>query len=200
MKKTPNTRYLVELSLLAAIIVIMALTPLGYIKTPALSITLLTIPVAVGAILLGPKAGAILGGIFGATSFAQAVMGGTLTAMLLQVNPLGTLFLCMVPRILEGLFCGLLFALLKKTPWKKTGIYLASLSCPVLNTIFFTGTMLLLFFETEPIQNLISSTGVQNPLGFAVALVGIQGVIEAVLCGFLAGTLSFTLSKVRKKA
>lgn len=48
--KTNRTRYLVELALMAAIIFIMAFTPLGYFRTPGLSITFLTVPVAVGAI------------------------------------------------------------------------------------------------------------------------------------------------------
>ena len=97
-RTTRNTRYMVELALMSAIIVLMAMTPLGYVRTPALSITLLTIPVAVGSIILGPKGGAILGAVFGATSFAQAVSGGGgMTAILFQSNPLGTTFLCFVP-------------------------------------------------------------------------------------------------------
>ena len=49
-----NTKYMVELALMVAVILVMSLTPLGYIRTPGLSITLLTVPVAVGAIILGP--------------------------------------------------------------------------------------------------------------------------------------------------
>ena len=48
-----NTKYMVELALMVAVILVMSLTPLGYIRTPGLSITLLTVPVAVGAIILG---------------------------------------------------------------------------------------------------------------------------------------------------
>ena len=63
-----RTRYMVELALMIAIIFIMAFTPLGYLKTPGLSITFLTVPVAVGAMILGPKGGAICGFAFGITS------------------------------------------------------------------------------------------------------------------------------------
>lgn len=52
---TTGTLYMVELALMVAIIFIMAFTPLGYFQTLGLSITFLTVPVAVGAILLGPK-------------------------------------------------------------------------------------------------------------------------------------------------
>ena len=55
----------------------MAFTPLGYIKLPGLTITFLTIPVAVGAIILGPVGGLICGLTFGLTSLYQAVTGGS---------------------------------------------------------------------------------------------------------------------------
>ena len=49
-----RTRYLVELALMVTIIFVMAFTPLGYFRTLGLSITFLTVPVAVGAMILGP--------------------------------------------------------------------------------------------------------------------------------------------------
>ena len=63
MKNTHSqkTLFMVELALMVAIIFIMAFTPLGYFQTMGLSITFLTVPVAVGAIILGPKGGAICG-------------------------------------------------------------------------------------------------------------------------------------------
>ena len=198
-KTTKGTRSMVELSLMSAIIIVMSMTPLGYLKTPFLSITLLTIPVAVGSIILGPKGGAFLGGIFGATSFAQALSGAGMTAILLHTNPLGVLFLCFVPRILEGFLCGLIFAVLKRTKLKKAAYYIAGVSCPVLNTVLFMGTVVALFYQTDYIQTLVNSLGAKNPLGFIVALVGLQGVIEAALCGVLSGTVALTLAKVFKR-
>ena len=53
-QKKFSTRYLVEMALLVAIILIMAFTPIGYIKTGGLEITLIVVPVAVGAVTLGP--------------------------------------------------------------------------------------------------------------------------------------------------
>ena len=69
-KKKFSTKFLVEMALLVAIILIMAFTPLGYIKTAGIEITLIVVPVAVGAVTLGPVAGAILGGVFGLASFS----------------------------------------------------------------------------------------------------------------------------------
>lgn len=198
-KTTRNTRYMVELSLMSAIIVLMALTPLGYVRTPVLSITLLTIPVAVGAITLGPKGGAILGAVFGATSFAQALTGSGMTSILLQVNPFGVLILCFVPRILEGFLCGLIFQLLKKVNLNKTSCFIAGFSCPLLNTTLFMGTLVTLFYHTDYIQGLVASSGAHNQLAFILALVGIQGAVEAGVCGILSGIISFTLLKALKR-
>ena len=75
--KRSSTLYMVELAMMIAIILLMSFTPLGYLRTPGLSITLLTIPVAVGAIILGPKGGAVCGLAFGATSFYMAVTGSS---------------------------------------------------------------------------------------------------------------------------
>ena len=85
-----NTTYMVEMALLIAIILIMAFTPIGYIKTFGLEITLIVVPVAVGAVVLGPAAGAILGGVFGLTSFIQCFGMSAFGAMLLSINPAGT--------------------------------------------------------------------------------------------------------------
>ena len=70
-KNTFTTKKFVELALLVAIIIVLAFTPLGYIKTLGLEITLIVVPVTVGAITLGPAAGAVLGLVFGLTSFIQ---------------------------------------------------------------------------------------------------------------------------------
>lgn len=97
-----STKYLVELALFVAIILLMAFTPIGYIKTAGLEITLIVVPVAVGAVTLGPTAGAILGGAFGITSFIQCFGMSAFGAILLEVNPFFTFLVCVPTRILEG--------------------------------------------------------------------------------------------------
>ena len=56
---------LVRISVLVAIMLLLEVTGLGMIKMPGLEITLLMVPVIVGAIVMGPASGAILGGVFG---------------------------------------------------------------------------------------------------------------------------------------
>ena len=135
VKKTFTTKYMVELAAMIAIIIIMAFTPLGYIKLPGLTITFLTIPVAVGAIILGPVGGLICGLTFGLTSLYQAVTGGSVfTFALFNLNPVFTIILTIVPRTLEGLLTGLIFkALHNIKSVQKISYYVASLCCPLLN-------------------------------------------------------------------
>lgn len=75
MKNRTNVRWLTQLALLVAILLVLNYTPLGYLQIGPLSASLLTVPVAIGAMTMNPMAGAILGGVFGATSFIQAVEG-----------------------------------------------------------------------------------------------------------------------------
>lgn len=112
MKKN-KILYLTTLGVFTAIILLMAFTPLGYLKIGVVELTLLQIPVAIGAILLGPVGGAILGAVFGFTSFYQC-FSGALGELLLQINPFLTAVMCIVPRILMGAGCGLVFRLTSK--------------------------------------------------------------------------------------
>ena len=71
MKKMKDTRYMVTLAMMAAIVVLLANTPLGMIQLPVIKATTVHIPVIIGSILLGPEAGAILGGVFGLCSMVS---------------------------------------------------------------------------------------------------------------------------------
>ena len=185
-----RTTFMVKLALMVAIIFVMAFSPLGYLRTPGLTITFLTVPVAVGA---------ICGGAFGLTSAIMALTGGSaFSAALLQINPFGLLFTLLVPRILEGWLCGLIFAALKKVS-KNGAFVIASLSCPLLNTLLFMSSLVLFFFHTEYIQNIASGLGTSNPLFFVVLFVGIQGAIEAVVCTILGSAVSRALTAALKK-
>ena len=189
MKNTHSqkTLFMVELALMVAIIFIMAFTPLGYFQTMGLSIT-----------FLGPKGGAICGLAFGVTSFMQCFGMGAFGTMLFSINPLGTAITCIIPRVLEGLLCGLIFQALHKN--MKNGAYLiASLACPLLNTLFFMSSLVVFFYNTDYIQGFVSTFGVTNPFAFVVAFVGVQGAIEAIVCFLLAGAISRALGTALHK-
>lgn len=188
MKKTFNTTYLVELAVLIAIILLMAFTPIGYIKTLGLEITLIVVPVAVGAVTLGPAAGLILGTVFGITSFIQCFGISPFGAMLLSINPVLTFIVCVPTRALMGWLTGILYQALKKgNATKKIACAISCLASPLFNTLFFMSTICIFFYQTDYIQSMVTSLGASNVLAFVIAFVGINGLVEALAC-FIAGT------------
>lgn len=191
-----NTKFMVELALMVAIIVVMSLTPLGYIRTPGLSITLLTIPVAVGAVLLGPAGGAICGAAFGLTSFYQCFGLTAFGTVPLSINPVGTFITTVVMRVLEGWLTGLIFkAVHNSARFSKVSYYIASLCCPLLNTLLFMSSLVIFFYNTDYIQSFAQTLGAANPFAFVLAFVGVQGAIEATICFIIASVLTRTLYK-----
>ncbi|MBQ1237092.1 MAG: ECF transporter S component [Oscillospiraceae bacterium] len=194
-KATEKTRRLTQLALLVAIMLVLAFTPLGYLKLgPALEITFMTIPVAVGAILLGPASGAFLGGVFGLTSFIQCFGMSQFGATLLGIDAVRTFLVCMVSRVLMGWLCGLIFKALHKLDKTRFLSYAAaSLSAAVLNTVFFMGLLMLLFGQTDFILNM---RGGMNLIAFLAAFVGIQGVVEAIVAFALGTAISKAVSVV----
>ena len=177
--KKNKTRKLTQMALLTAIILLMAFTPLGYLRTGVVEITFIMIPVVVGAILMGPCAGAILGGVFGLTSFIQCFGMSALGAMLLQVNWFFTFVVCFVPRVLMGWLAGLIFkALYKVDKTRLVSFAVASLSGAVLNTIFFVGSLGLLFYNT--VLGMASESGI-SVLAFLLSFVTLNSVLELSL-------------------
>ena len=198
--KTTNVRYLAQLALLAAIEVVMKLMGLGSVPVGPLYMSFLTVPIAVGAMTMGPTAGAILGGVFGAVSFYDAVTGASaMTGALFQVSPVNTFILCVGMRVLMGLCTGLIFNAVKNFDKPGTWSYIVSAMCaPALNTLFFMGYIVLAFYGCDYVQNLVSVKGAANPLMFVVLLVGVQGVAEFLVSGILGGIVARAVHKFLK--
>jgi uncharacterized membrane protein len=198
--KTTNfrTSAMVQLALFTAIIILLAFTPLGYIKTLGVEITLIVIPVTVGAIILGPKAGAILGAIFGITSFLQCFGLSAFGTMLFGISPIGTFVICMVPRMLMGWLTGLIFINLRKVN-RDLSFAVSNLIGPLLNTVFFILVLLLLFYNTEYIQGIAKTLGAKNIFTFVVLFVGLNGLIEMGVSFIIGTAVSKTIDMVENK-
>lgn len=177
---------MVELAVLLAILLMLEITGLGMFKTFGLELTILQIPVILGAIILGPSAGAILGGAFGLLSFWECFGKSQFGATLLGINPFLTFLVCVPTRILMGWLCGLIFRAMDRklagTKGDFASYVVASLSGALLNTLFFMTTLCLCFYHTEYFQGFASALGAGNVLLFIVLFVGIQGLVEAALC------------------
>ena len=199
MKKN-DIRTLTRLALLVAIELVMKAVGLGSVPVGPLYMSFLTLPIAVGAITMGPAAGAILGGVFGAVSFYDAVTGASaMTGALFQVSPVNTFILCVGMRVLMGLCTGLIFNAVKNFDKPGTWSYIVSAMCaPALNTVFFMGWIVLAFYGCDYVQNLVSVKGAANPFMFVVLLVGVQGVAEFLVSGILGGIVARAVHKFLK--
>lgn len=197
-----NTKQLVQLAVLMAITIIMGTTPLGTIRTGFMSVSLVSVPVAVAAITLGIPGGILCGGVFGITSFINAVTGTSgMMTILFGVNPYATLFTTIVPRVLEGLLVALIFDLFhNKLSIKKISHYIAALCCPLLNTLLFMTCIVIFFYNSDYIQELVAKLGATNPLIFVITLVGVQAIAEAVTCLILGGTVSLVIEKIENRS
>lgn len=202
MKNRTNVRWLTQLALLVAILLVMNYVPLlGYIQVGPLSASLLTVPVAIGAMTMGPLAGAILGGAFGATSFIQMVEGKSqMGTQLFSVNPFGAFVVSFVARVLMGLCAALIFNALRKAMPKKEKLccVIGAICTPVLNTVFFMGFLVLFFYNCDYVQNLAQTLHATNAFMFIVALVGVQAVIEWLICGVVASAVTLPVRKYLK--
>lgn len=169
-------------ALLIAIMAIMAFTPLGYIKIGIVQMTLMCMPVTAGIFFGGKKTGLILGFVFGLTSFIQCFGMDPFGTSLFSFNPIFTAILCFVTRMLMGFIVGLIFDLLKSHNVKSIFSYtVISVLTPMLNTLFFVVTFILLFRNSEIFANLTETFGTTNLFAFFAAFCGLNAVLEIVL-------------------
>ncbi|MBQ8577995.1 MAG: ECF transporter S component [Clostridia bacterium] len=192
--KNTKIRQMVQLAILTAIVLVLAFTPLGYLKIGTMTITFLSIPVVIGAILMGPKAGAFLGCVFGITSFVQCFGMDALGTALMTINIFYTFCMTVVTRTLMGFLSGCIYRgcqwLFAKFKIKKR-LYSAPVSCaiacaaaPLLNTILFMSTMYICFHNEQVI---IDEMGSAPFFAFVFGSVAVNAVAE-LLASLIIGT------------
>ena len=188
-------RQMVTTAMLCAILLIMSYTPLGYLNIGPLAISFNMIPVAIGAIALGPVGGMILGGVFGITSFLQCLgIGGTsaMGVILFEINPFFAFVQRFVPRLLAGLLAALVYKGAKKITNSTFACFATGFSAALLNTVLFMGALVLLFGNTDYVQGLMNG---RNVIVFICAFVGVNAVVEMVAASVVVGVVGKVLAK-----
>lgn len=207
-KANSNLRYLVELALLMGILLMMNITGLAMIPLPGQYASIMTVPVAVGAMMLGPLAGGILGGVMGCISFYTAVKTGFSTLFLAGYTG-GTVVLLslvntMLPRILMGVCVGWIYRAVRRLDRTKTlCCYVGGVAAPLLNTLFYMTVLVLIFLNAPTLQVLLGEALMakfqDNILIFVAAYVGPQALIEAVVGCAISGSVCKALQVVLKQ-
>ena len=144
--KRLDTRTLTGMALLTAVVVILQFLG-AFIRFGPFSISLVLIPIVVGAALYGPLAGAWFGFVFGLV----VLLSGDAAAFLV-VSPLGTILTVLLKGSLAGLCAGLVYKSLSRSETKVRGVDLAVIAaavvCPVVNTGVFLLGCLAFFMPT----------------------------------------------------
>ena len=194
--KRVDTRRMVLLAMLSGILLVMSFTPLGYLNIGPLAISLNMIPVAIGAVALGPGGGAFLGAIFGITSCLQCVGVGGVSAMgviLFDISPILTIIQRFATRVLAGWLTGVVYRWLHKMDFKLSS-YAAGFCAALFNTVFFMTALVLLFGHTEYMQELING---RNILVFIAMFVGVNAVVELLAATVVVGAVCKALEKLK---
>ena len=181
-KSTSKTRQLTQLSLLIALEAVMAFTPLGFIMIPPISITILHIPVIIGAILMGPTYGGILGGAFGVLSMIKATFFAASPADLLfspfaSGAPVQSAVMCIVPRILLGVVAALLYQLLRQVTKDIAAMAVSCILATLLHSVMVLGAMWL-FIQAMPLRDVFVTVASLNCIVEMLA----AGVVGTAVC------------------
>ena len=201
--KKHDTRFMVSVGLMAAIVIVLANTPLGMIQLPIVKATTVHIPVIIGAILLGPTAGAILGGVFGVCSLISNTMAPTLLSFAFSpfmsttgiIGAIKAIWVSVGCRILIGLAAGCLWRLLKKILLNQiVALSITGFVGSMVNTIAVMGSIYLLFAQQYAQAKDVAVTAVW---GLIMGTVTASGIPEAIAAAVLVAVVTKVLLKSR---
>ncbi len=206
MTGTEKTSENAKIALFIAIIVLLSVTPLGYISLGIINATTIQMPVIIGAVLFGWKKGAFLGGVFGITSLIKNTVQPNLTSFVFSpfVPVLGeesgsffAIIISLLPRIMIGIVAAGVFALLSKTKLSAAVKSAAAGFCGSLtNTVLVMGGIYLFFGESYSAAKEIAY---ETLLATVAATITGTGITEAVISAVACGAVCAALIKYTKK-
>lgn len=205
-----KTLELAQLALFTALILLLAFIPgIGYIPLGVTRATIIHVPVIIGSIVLGPKMGAVLGGVFGLTSLINNTIAPTATSFVFspfyEVAGVGgnfwSLVICLVPRILVGVVPYFVFKgmikLLNKLKGKETvSLIVAGVFGSMTNTVLVMGMIYIFFGESYAAAMDVAYDAL---IGVIMGVVGFNGVLEAITAAILACVISKVLMQITKR-
>lgn len=203
--KTKDTRWLASVALMMAVVILLANTPLGMIQLPVIKATTVHIPVILGAILLGPLAGSILGATFGICSMISNTMAPTLLSFAFSPfmsmtgvsGALKAVWISVGCRMMIGLIAGWFWILLQKLRVNvMIGLPLTGFIGSMVNTVFVMGSIyVLLAAQYAEVKNV----GVEAVWGLVMVTVTASGIPEAIVAAVLVAVIGRVLLKFLKK-
>lgn len=202
MNTTRNTKTLTLLGVLIAIQVVLTMANIGLIPLPFIKATILHIPVIIGAVLLGPIEGMILGLSFGIMSIVMNTVQPGVTSFVFSpfitvgenTGNFASLFVATVPRVLIGLTAYYSYKFVCKFDKSRMVAYsVAGLVGALTNTILVMGSIYILFGEQYAAAKEIPFSAL---FGAIMAIVGTNGVPEAIGAAIIVPALCKPLNMI----
>lgn len=190
MSTRTHASRLAMMALITALIFVLQFVtvPLG-----AITVSLAMVPVAIAAIAMGPSYGLLSGAIWGLASMLKALLGTSgMTTILFNMDPLRTIIICFIPRMLDGYLLGWIYRGLRKFANTIVSGCITGFAAAFLNTLFFMSAIVLLFGHTEYLQNMM---GGQNVLVFICSIIAGNAIFEMLTSCIVTGPIAFALSK-----
>lgn len=207
--RTAKTTDLVTTAMFTAIIIAMAFVPyMGYIPLGFMNATIIHIPVIIGAVTLGPKKGAFLGGVFGLTSMINNTFNPNLTSFVFSpFYSLGdmhgnaaSVMICFVPRILIGVVAYYVYVGVSKLMKAKKKGNIAALATAgaagaLTNTLLVMNGIYFLFGASYAS---VKGIAIDALYGVILGVIGTQGIPEAVVAAILTAAIGRALISIRR--
>lgn len=193
-----STLQLTLTALFVALTLLLGMTPLGLIPLGFINVTILCVPVVIGTMLLGLRAGLVLGACFGLASTFSA-FGLSLTApsalagALVARSPLLAILMCFAPRLSVPAVTWAVYRLIAGEDAQRRikAAPFAAAAGSLTNTILYLGLMLLFYsltgLDSQAVLGIIGGTGL------------IAGGSEAAVAALIATPVLAALWKVQKK-
>ena len=185
---------MVSLAFLMALVLVLQI--LGGIIPPVggFSISLVLVPIVMGAVLYGPKAGALLGATFGVIVYINCVTGADLGgAMVFQASPVLCFLVVMGKGVLAGLAAGGIYKLISR--WNAhVAILCAAIICPVVNTGVFIACMLTFFKDV-----LAAWAGGGDIIAYILTGLVLLNFVPELIINVVFGTVGHTIIHVVKR-
>ena len=202
--KSKKTQYMTSMALFLAIEIILVVTPLGYIPIGPLNATTMHIPVIIAGIILGKKAGAELGFVFGLTSMIKATIQPGITSFCFSpFVTIGTisgnyksLLIAFVPRILLGYLAGLIFEIMKNKGHENSGVLAGALLGALTNTVLVLSGIYVFFGNAYASSLNVAYSGL---IGLLLGVVTTNGILEAILAAVVSLAVYKAMKPLLKK-
>ena len=199
--RTRDTRWLAGVAMFAAVQLLLNVTGIGLIPLPLIKATTLHIPVIIGAVLLGPLGGGILGGVFGLCSLWTNTMAPS--AMSFAFSPfladtaagaVKAVWIAFGCRILIGVVAGWLWIALKKLKVNDlAALPVVGVAGALTNTGLVMGSI---YFLLRPEYAAMKNIAIEMVLDVVLGVVGTSGVAEAVAAAVLVTAIGKALLHV----